>query len=460
MWSPEKIAPLGPVYVAIADALARDIEDGRLEAGERLPTHRALARQLGVNVVTVTRAYQEASRRGLVEGEVGRGTFVRERERGALPYMPATETEPELVDFDFNVPFGDPAILDAASIFREFAENEELAHLATGYSPQGFEAHREAGAAWMARTGLETDPGRTLITCGAQHAMAITFSGLCEPGDLVLVEELTYAGMKALANVLHLRLAGLPMDDDGLLPDAFENACRKGTAKALYFQSTLQNPTGVVMPAERRHEIARIARRYGVVLVEDDTSGYLCAGAPAPAIAQAPELGYFLSSTSKSITAGLRIGYVQAPTREAVERLAANLAATAWMAPPLMAELATRWIQSGRADRMVEEKRAEALARRELYGRILADLPTRSHPSSSHVWVPLPSPWRGDDFVAQARRAGVAPTPAEMFVVGRASAPHAVRLALARPRERADVERGLRVLADVVRGAPKCRSLC
>ena len=181
---------------------------------------------------------------------------------------------------------------------------------------------------------------------------------------------------------------------------------------------------------------------------------------PVPVACHAPELTYFLSSTSKSITAGLRIGYVHAPAHEAVERLAASLAATAWMAPPLMAELATRWIQDGRADRMVEFKRAEALARRELYAEILGHVPTRSHPSSSHVWMPLPSPWRGDDFVAQARRAGVAPTPAEMFVVGRASAPRAVRLSLGRPRERTDVERGLRILADVVSGAPKCRSVC
>ncbi|MEM7310930.1 MAG: PLP-dependent aminotransferase family protein [Planctomycetota bacterium] len=458
MWKPENVSPLGPVYLAIADALARDISSGRLESGERLPTHRALARDLNVNVVTITRAYQEAARRGLVDGEVGRGTFVREREERVLPGMPIDGEDASVVDFNFNVPKGDHDLLDVPGAFRELAADPGLAHLATGYSPRGFDEHRRAGAEWIARTGLEAAADRTLVTAGLQHAMATVFATVLEPGDTLLVEELTYPGVKALASLLHLKLAPLRMDDEGVLPDAFELACKKGVARAAYLQPTIHNPTAIVLPEERRVRIAELAERYSIPVIEDDTGGYLCPDAPLPIAARLPEHGYFLAGTSKSIAAGLRIGYVHAPA-SAVERITANIAATTWMAPPLMAELAARWVRDGSADAMAQWKRDEAAARREIFSRHLGHLAVKAHPGSSHVWMPLPAPWRGEDFVAQARRAGVAPTPADPFVVGRANAPHAVRLALGRPPERSEVERGVRALAEILSGAPTCPSI-
>ncbi len=455
-WSPD-LDPEAPIYLAIADALAADVESGRLEPGERLPTHRDLARRLGVNVMTVSRAYAEAARRGLVEGEVGRGTFVRRRERSARRFERSSGENP-LVDFHFNLPAGDPAILDAAEILRELAgSHRPLLH--AGYTPAGMADHREAGAAWIARSGLAADPARTLVCGGAQHAMTVTFASLAGPGDLVLTEALTYPGVKALASVLGLRLQGLELDAEGLLPDAFEAACRKASPRALYTMPTVHNPPGAVMGEARRREIAEVARRYGVAIVEDDTYGYLCAEPPPPLAAFAPELGYFLTGTSKNLTAGLRIGYLLAPAGDAagpalLERLESNVAALTWMAAPLMAEIASRWIRSGQAAAMLAWKRREAAARRRLFDRLLGDFPTASYPGSSHVWLPLPHPWRGDDFVAQARRRGVAVTGAETFVVGRATAPHAVRLCLGTPQTRREVDRGLAVLAELLAGAP------
>ena len=458
MWQPQEISPLGPVYVAIADALARDVTSGRLAPGERLPTHRALARDLGVNVVTITRAYQEAARRGLVEGEVGRGTFVADREARVLPGLPLGGAPENLIDLHFNAPVGDLELLDIEATLQGLARQQAAEHLASGYLPRGLEAHRVAGAAWMARSGLAADPDRVVVTAGVQHAMSIVFSTVLEPGDTLAVEELTYPGVKALAAMLHLKLAPLPLDGEGLDPDALERACKKGVVRALYLQPTIQNPTGRLLSAERRRRIAELAERYGLPVIEDDTAGYLLEDAPAPVCADLDGLGYFLAGTSKSIVPGLRVGYIHGP-RASADRLAATVAANTWMTAPLMAELATRWIDSGQADAMVRHKRAEARARRELFARHLGRHPVTSHNASSHVWLPLPSPWRGEEFVAQARRAGVAPTPPEHFVVGRASAPHAVRLALGRPRTRAEVERGLALLAELLDRAPTCTSL-
>ena len=463
-WTPEGLSPRGPMYLAIADALARDVAAGALSPGERLPTHRALARGLGVNVVTVTRAYAEAARRGLVDGEVGRGTFVSRLEPNGA-HLALLPQGGDTIDLHFNLPAGDPGLVDLRELYGSLAR-EGFHPMEADYAPAGRREHREAGAAWIARSGVEADPARVFVTSGGQHAMSVAFATLTGPGDTLLVEELTYPGMKALASVLHLRTVPVALDEEGIRPDALENACRKGNPKALYCMPTLQNPTGIVWSEERRHEVVAIARRYGLVIVEDDTTAFLVDDPPPPLARIAPEQVVFVASTSKSIGPGLRLGYLHLPACERgrlhalSERTAANLAALSWMTAPLMAEITSRLIGSGVADRIVAWKRAEADARRELFDDLLGHLETSSHPRSSFLWTSLPAPWRCGDFVEQARRAGVAVTPAEAFVVGRAQAPHVVRISIGTPVRRADVRRGLELLAGIVGRAPEvCRAL-
>ncbi len=468
IWEPDLSDVRGPIYRSIADALAGDVESGKLQPGDRLPTLRALARRLEVNVMTVSRAYKEAARRGLVDGEVGRGTFVRRPARAASrldPIMPQASgaesggaESSDAIDFHFNLPAPEPSILDVEGALTELAGDTGRELLLSGYTTTGLPDHRAAGAEWLRRFGIEADAGRVLVCGGGQHAMTLTFATLTRPGDLVLTSELTYPGMKALANVFGLRLQGLPMDGEGLLPDAFEAACAKGGVKVLYVMPTVHNPTGVIMPEERRRQIVASAREHDVAIVEDETYGYLCPEPPPSLASLAPERVYFLASTAKSLTPGLRIGYLLAPVSESspnlvVERLAANVAATSWMAAPLMAEIASRWIRDGSADRMLDWKRREAYARRRYFDRIVG-VATDGYPGASHVWLRLPSPWRCADFVAQARQRGVALTPSEAFVVGRAEAPHAVRVCLGTPRTRDEVKRGLDVLADMLAGSP------
>ena len=450
-WCPDTLPEGVPLYIALADALARDLEAARLRPGERLPTHRALARRLGINVMTVTRGYAEAARRGLVEGEVGRGTFVRAQGRPANDFLPLEPDGRRLVDFHFNLPAGDPSILDVEEMLARFAAEPGSAPLFTGYAALGLEAHRAAGADWLARSGVAAAPERTLVAGGAQHAMTLAFSALTSPGDLVLCEELTYPGAKALASTLHLRLAGLPMDREGLSPEAFEAAARRGEAKLLYTMPNLHNPRGVVLSAERRSAIAEIARRHGVWIVEDDTYGFLLAQPPRPLAALAPERTFLITGTSKSLAAGLRVGYLLAPADDpgVMERLSSYVAAISWMAAPLLGELATRWIASGAADRMVAWKRYEARARRELLARAFPGARVDSHPGCSHQWLPLPDPWRAQEFAGAALRRGVVVTAAETFVVGRGAAPHAVRLCLGTPGAREEVARGVAILTDL-----------
>ncbi len=454
MWTPDLSRHEGPRYTAIVEAIAEDIEHGRLKPGARMPTHRELAGSLGVTTGTVTRAYAEATRRGLLVGETGRGTFVK----GDLSdFDPSAAEDEALIDLSSNNPppsAGDLLGQSLSKTLSELSARRGLSALLT-YGPPaaGAERHRAAGAEWVARSGLKVKAGQVLVCNGALHAMTVVFSTLCRPGDTVFTESLTYPGMKNLANLLNLRLQGLPVDDEGLVPEAFEEACRRGAARVLYTIPTVQNPLGTLMSERRRREIAAVARAHEVAIVEDDVHSFMLPKPPPPLSSYAPENSYFIMSTSKSMSGGMRVGYLAAPERM-VEPLSTSLRATVWMAAPLMAEIVSEWIKDGTADRLVEQRRVEAAARQELAARALEGFRFDAHPLSFHLWLHLPEPWRSNEFAAKLKRRGVLVSPSESFVPGREEAPHAVRVCLGTPRTRERLEGALAVVRGVLRETP------
>jgi DNA-binding transcriptional MocR family regulator len=454
MWAPTIPQDAEPKYQALLDALQHDIDAGLLSPGTRLPTHRQLAERLGVAIGTVGRAYAVAEERGIVSGEVGRGTFVRGPEPG-VERGTVEEEDPEVIDLSKSRLMRDPRVGSVAGMLQALARRPNLDRLMDFYQPApGMARHRELGAQWVGRTGLTVSPDRVIITSGAQHGAATVLASLTRPGDVVCTEQVTYTGVKAIASLLHLQLRGLPLDGEGLIPDAFEAVCRESPPRALYCMPTLQNPTGRTMPVTRRQALVEIAARYEVALVEDDVYGFLPANPLPPLAALAPSIAYYITSTSKSMAPGLRVGYVVAPEAR-VERVAGVIRASTWLVAPLLAVLASEWIERGEADAMVAWKREETLARHAAATRVLAPwLPPRSAPSF-HLWLPLPEPWRTEVFVAQARARQVVVSPSEDFMVGREGAPHAVRVCLGATASRARLEEGLRRLAELLRNGPE-----
>ena len=454
IWRPTLPDDAEPKYQALVDALDRDIETGVLPPGTRLPTQRELASRLGVAIGTVSRAYAAAEQRGLLSGEVGRGTFVRRREPSLREGAHDEGDDPALLDLSKGRLVRDPRDPTLRRSLEAISRRPDLDRLVDFYQPAaGMARHRAAGASWLRRSGLDVGAERVVITSGAQHGAAVVLATIARPGDLILTEEVTYAGIKALTSLLHLQLRGIPLDEQGLRPDGFEAACRTDAPRALFCMTNLQNPTGRTMPLARRQEIAAIAQAYGVALLEDDVNGFISAD-PLPPLAQlAPEQTYYVTGTSKSLAPGLRIGYVVPPSLW-VERIAATVRASTWLTSPILAELATEWIESGNADRMVDWKRTEIAARYDLALRILGRWLPRG-PVTFHFWLPLPEPWRTEAFVAQARSRGVMVTPSEEFMVGRDSAPHAVRVCLGATLSRDRLEEGLRRLAVLLAQGPQ-----
>ena len=432
MWLPKLESRRGPVYRAIADALDEDVQNGALRAGVKLPPHRDLADHLGVTVTTITRAYTEAARRGLITGHVGRGTFIRGTE--------VDETRDDgPFDLSINIlmPDKEVEVLESRLFQRRVLPWTQL----LGYvRPPGHLRHRQAMAAWLGHLGIPARPERIALTSGAQHAMTTAFAAVTKPGDVVLVEEMTYSGMKGLAQQMHLKLRGVPMDVEGLRPDALETACRSTRARVLYCMPRLQNPTSAVMSDKRRRQIAAIADKYRLMVIEDDTYGFH-SPERAPLMSLIPERTLLVTSLSKSLFPGLRLGCVVAP-QAYMDKVTSAIWATVIMPSPIGADLMCGWIEDGTAARIAAWKRHETTARQAMARRILEGGRLQTHPSSPHIWLHLPNGWTSESFVAAARARGVILNASTEFAAGDQQ-PRGVRLCLGTPRTRPGLEQAL-----------------
>lgn len=451
-WLPDLTQSDKPRYLAIADRIAVDIAAGALSAGDRLPPQRRLAEALAVDFTTVARGYVEAQRRGLVESRVGQGTFVK-----AAPTKVATQRAfgPDLVDLSMTLPPepDDPALV--ARLQQGMVEVSKRLVSLLRYQPLGgAPADKAAAGLWLGRRGLAPAPEQLFVVPGANAALLAILSSLARPGDAVLCEALTYPGIRSICAQLGLSLTGLAMDGDGLDPEAFTEACVRLKPRALYLNPVLQNPTTITMPEPRREEIATIARRHGVAIIEDDAYGFVPLVALAPFAALAPELTWHIAGLSKCLGAGLRLAYVVVPDLRSGWPFAAALRASSIMASPLTAALATRWIEDGAADALLDFLRAETTARQLLAAEILPAGCYRVDPLSFNLWLELPPPWTRAAFVGQMQATGIGVVSSDAFAA-KGPAPEAARICLGGPIGRKALGDALAFMAHALEHAPE-----
>jgi DNA-binding transcriptional MocR family regulator len=313
----------------------------------------------------------------------------------------------------------------------------------------GIAAHRAAGARWLRTVGLSANEGDVLVCAGVQHGLAATLAALTAPGDAVLTESLTGPGLKAVAATRNLRLVGVACDDEGLLPDALVSACQATEARVLYTMPTLHTPTTTTMPDRRRRAIAEVVRARELIAIEDDAWGFLAGGRVTPLRNFAPDRVVYLTTFSKCLAPGLRVGYAVVP--EALQRaIISSIGAIAWVAP-LMAELATRWIDDGTAAAIAQQRVRTARERQRIAERVLGPGLARSALPTFHHWLALAEPWRVDELVAQAATQGVSLAATDIFMPGRAATPYAIRVCTGTEPDVSRLEQGLRILARMLR---------
>lgn len=440
-----------PRYLAIADAIAAAIANGTLAAGDRLPTQRRLAATLEVDFTTAARGYAEAARRGLIESTVGRGSFVRGR--GKMPAKPSPRAAP--VDLTMNLPPDpdDPALIERMQEgLIEVSHNlvPLLHYQSFGGSPEA----KDAASSWLGRRGLAASQERLFVTPGAHPSLTAIFSLLAKPGETILCEAITYPGARAIAAQQCIQFYGLPMDEHGILPEALAEICARGTAKALYLNPTLQNPTTLTIPAARREALTDIARRHRLAIIEDDAYGFIPPQAPPPFAALAPELTWHVAGLAKCFGAGLRIAYVIAPDVRAGWDFASILRAMTVMASPLTAALATRWITDGTGDSILRFIRAESAARQKLAAEILPAGLFRADPLSFNLWMTLPNGWTRAAFAGQMRAAGIGIMTSDAFTTRGTTPPEAARICLGGPTTRAELKSALTSMAHALSSSP------
>ncbi|MDB5524583.1 MAG: transcriptional regulator with domain and aminotransferase domain [Rhizobium sp.] len=454
-WTPSIRKADGPVYLAIADALSADILSGKLVGGARLPPQRALAEALKIDFTTVSRAYAEARKCGLVEGRVGQGTYVRAKRLGASrPFSSG------LVNMSMNLPprFDDPGLV--ARMWDGISDLQSTGgvDLLMRYQEAGGAARdREAGAIWLASRLEGVTPDRILVCPGAQGALLAVAGVLASPGDTICVEALTYPGFRSVAAHLRIELAAVPIDGEGIVPEAFDKICAERRPKALYCNPTLHNPTTATLSLARRHALVEIARRYQVPIIEDDAYGALPVDPLPPLAALAPELVYHIAGLAKSVAPALRIAYLVVPDGRAAARLAGAVRATASMASPLTAAIASRWIEDGTAEMVVAAIRRETNARQLIAANILPPENISSAPEGFHIWLKLGSPWMRGEFASRLRSAGIGVVASDAFAL--ASPPEAVRLGLGAPETREELTRSLQTIADLLNQSPASSSM-
>lgn len=415
-------------YKRVVDRLSEAIHSGVLPAGSRLPTHRQLAKQEKISLVTATRVYSELKAQGLISGEVGRGTFVREL---SLPVSLGIEQplSPDKIDLNFNY-IAQPLQTELLrSSLKKIATSGDLESLLRYQSHSGTLAARRLFTDYVRRQGItQAKPEQMLIVSGAQHGLSVMTMGLLKPGDVVAVDELTYPGFKALAQSFHLELAAVSAGQAGPDLAAFEQLCRERRIKAYYTMPTLHNPLGWVMSLEQRLALIEIARRYDVLLFEDATYAFLVEQAPAPLAALAPDMTVYISGFSKNIATGLRVGFIIAPLdkKEQLERI---IRVTTWNTSALLVTLVCDWLESDEVTKMEQEKRIDAAERQRIAQTVFAGMRFIGYPVSYYLWLKLPDEVRCEQVVKHLSEQGIAIATAQPFAVG-THIPHAIRLAL------------------------------
>lgn len=453
-WTPDLSTSDRPRYLALADRIATDIKAGALVTGDRLPPQRKLAERLGIDFTTVARGYAEAQKRGLIESRKGQGTFVQAAPRARATNLVPSRSRSDSVDLSMNLPPepSDPDLIERMRAGWD-AIGRDLVSLLRYQAFGGGPADKETALHWLNRRALSPTLERVYIAPGAHSALLGILGVLAKPGQVVLSERITYPGVRSIAARLNLSLIGLPMDRDGIDPEAFSAACSEMSPKALYLNPTLQNPTTLTIPQKRREEIIAIAQQWGVPIVEDDTYGFIPTDGPPPFASIAPDMTWHVASLAKCIGAGVRIAYVVAPDARSAWAFASAVRSATVMASPITVALTTRWIQDGTADCILRFIRSEAIARQKIAHEVLASVSFAAAPNSFNIWLPLPEGWTRSAFVGHMRTTGIGVVASDAFTVT-GNPPEAVRICLGGPASRTAVQRALEFAAHALEELP------
>ncbi|MDH4439093.1 MAG: PLP-dependent aminotransferase family protein [Rhizobium sp.] len=462
-WLPSLTTGHGPLYVRIADDAESAIKSGTLTQGMKLPPQRDLAYDVGVTIGTISRAYALLRERGLVSGEVGRGTYVQADTADPLatPRDPVTITyggtraitpPPGKLRFDTTaaIDVGQATVVGQIMTEIAVAHPSEISSYTRTLSPDW----QEAGRRWLSSGSWSPDAAQILPQMGVHAGINAVIAAVTGTGDRVVCEHLTYSQVSRSAMLMGRQIALVDSDADGILPEDFERVCAREHPKAAFIMSSGQNPTLACLPLSRRKDIVAIARKYNVWLIEDYLYGGMIADG-IPLLAElAPDRTFLLNGLSKSVAAGVRGGWVVCPPHMS-QRVRVTQKMVCGGLPFLLAELSARLVLSGAADDIRTEVLAEISAREAIVRELFTGHEFRSHPKLPFVWLKLPEPWLSGTFKQAVLDADILIDDEDEFKPARSSRTfHHVRIGFSEGRDRSISTQGLAAVRRVLDQSP------
>lgn len=434
-----------PLFQQLAHRVIDLVETGALQPGDRLPPQREIAREAGVNLSTVTRAFAILQQDGYVTSRQGQGSAISDRVR-QHDFRSAPEELSGFIDLSVSRPANDAWLHSADAILRGLVQDRRFAQTADFHPAQGPAWARKAAADWLEPFLGRNAPERVILTNGAQHGLSCALGAIARPGGVVLTDPVTYQGVAALCQSLGLTLISVPMDDGGMIPEALEEACQRKRPAAVFLTPTLHNPLTLTLSADRRTALADVVRRHKSLILEDDVYRPLMPDAP-DAIAMAhDDITIYISSLSKCAAPGVRFGVLSAPAH-LVADITTMLRVNCWSTSPLTALIVTRMVETGQLPLIIEEQRRELAARHAVLAAIFQPNEIDMVRGAPHAWLKPPAPWRGDDFVRAAAQNGIGLLPGAAFAISRDKPPpDAARINIAATRSQAQLERAAQVL--------------
>ncbi|MBZ9653398.1 aminotransferase-like domain-containing protein [Phyllobacterium lublinensis] len=453
-WLPELEPGKGPLYLQLADRIETDIAEGILAPGTKLPPQRNLAFDIGVTIGTVGRAYNLIRERGLVSGEVGRGTYVTDPRETSLA-LPVTRTEPFGGTRSATIQPGRIRMDSTAAIeVGQSATMQRLLAEITKRYPSEIASYsrtlpaswQQAGSKWLSAAGWVPEPSSVVPTLGAHSAILAVIAAITVPGDRIAFEDLTYSSAARSVNLMGRRSIIMQTQNGSLTPDDFERHCAQQHPKLVFLMPSLHNPTAATMPEEDRRAIVEIARRYNVWIIEDEIYGSLMMHDHVKIADLAPERTFHIGGLSKSVAAGVRGGWVACPPHLAARVLTAHKMVSGGM-PFMMAELAAEIVNSGDADAIRTKVCEEIVVREAIARSAFAGMDFTSQPLAPFLWMKLPDPWLSGTFKNAALNEGVLIDDEDEFKPGRTEKVfHRVRLGITIPTTRDELKQGFTIL--------------
>lgn len=446
-WIPKLKDSNIPKYLLIAQSIEKDINDGKLKSGFKLPPQRIIANYLGINHSTVTRAYKLCEEKGLIKGVIGKGTFVSTN--AGIPVDLITDyIDNNIIEMGMGLPLYEVNDL----IKTHISELNKLIDYDTilKYSPpEGLPKHRYIAAKWLNQFKINSTPENIIITSGSQNALSIILISLFDKGDRIIVDELTYTGIKSLAKLLGIILVPVKINNLGIDIDELNNTCKRENAKGIYLIPDCHNPTSVTMDEEKRYFISKIINKYNLLLIEDGTYSFCEEIKIIPISSINPTNSIYIHGTSKALNPTFRISYIVSP-KKYVNQLTHGINNITWMSSPLNSEIVSLLQRTSKYDEIIKTKLKIIKERNLLADKILNEFDLIPSKTSFFRYLSLPEGFSDTTIERLCLESGVQIFSSKRFSIGMNNNHNAIRISVSAPKNTDELIKGLKLLKNTI----------